>query len=165
MQVHATFRLRVGLLGVLCEACFRFEFAFADDDDPMPQGVAAKTDKQTSERKINWGADAKKYHLLRSNVLYYLRKWSTLTFWIALYLSFPKKIFLFLCSSVCHHLRQCRNQNGPDPPKIDSLKWVGNRAKWSSHFVYIRIMIKSCLTDIFSRDLSEQKEKKFSGRW
>ena len=51
MQVQDTFRLRVGLLGVLCDACFRF---ICVDPAPLavPHGVAAKTNKQTSERKI-----------------------------------------------------------------------------------------------------------------
>ena len=46
MQVQATLRLRVGLLGVLCEACFRLEDK--PEPDVMPQGVAAKINK-TSE--------------------------------------------------------------------------------------------------------------------
>lgn len=49
MHVQATFRLRVGLEGVLWEACFRFE----DNEAPLvaeavPHGVAAKINKQAA---------------------------------------------------------------------------------------------------------------------
>ena len=44
--MQATLRLRVGLLGVLCEACFRLEDK--PEPDVMPQGVAAKINKQAN---------------------------------------------------------------------------------------------------------------------
>ena len=49
MHVQATFRLRVGLEGVLWDACFRFE----DNEAPLvaeavPHGVAAKINKQAA---------------------------------------------------------------------------------------------------------------------